>query len=172
MKFLNNTILVLLLSTTVLFTSCKKDDDGGGGGDAGSGTVIAKVNGNSFASMEIASTASQSSGGSTTTITLQGSDASGKGIFVIINGFDGTGSYEFSDSNVFVTATYVEANVSNPTNSQTWSAPYENSGVVGEVNISEKTATNIKGTFNFNAKNVNGDGSVVNITEGSFNLDF
>ena len=172
MKFFNNSILVLLLSTTVLFTSCKKDDDGGGGGAAGAGTVTAKVDGNNFTSMEIASTASQSTGGSTTTITLQGSDASGKGLFIIINGFDGTGTYEFSDSNVFVTATYVEANVNNPQNSQTWSAPYQDSGVVGEVNVSEKTDTTIKGTFNFTAKNVNGDGSLVNITDGSFNLDF
>ena len=156
----------------VSLTSCKKDDDGGGGGAAGSGTVVAKVGGSNFRSLEIASTASQSSGGGTTTITLQGSDADGKGIFIIINNYDGTGTYEFSDSNVFVTATYVEANINNPMDSQTWSAPYQNSGVVGEVNISEKTDTKIKGTFNFMAKNVNGDQSIKNITDGSFDLNF
>ena len=65
----------------------------------------------------------------------------------------------------------VEANINNPMNSQTWSAPYQDSGVVGEVKISEKTDTKIKGTFNFKAKNSN-DQSIKNITEGSFNLDF
>lgn len=156
----------------ISLNSCKKDDDGGGGGSAGSGTVVAKVGGSNFKSLEIASTASISTGGGSTTVTIQGSDANGKGIFIIINNFDGTGTYEFSDSNVFVTATYVEANINNPMNSQTWSAPYQDSGVVGEVNVSEKTDTKIKGTFNFMAKNVNGDNSIKNITDGSFNLSF
>ncbi len=172
MKTFKKSILVLMAIVAVSLTSCKKDDDGGGGGAAGSGTVVAKVGGSNFRSLEIASTASQSSGGGTTTITLQGSDADGKGIFIIINNYDGTGTYEFSDSNVFVTATYVEANINNPMDSQTWSAPYQNSGVVGEVNISEKTDTKIKGTFNFMAKNVNGDQSIKNITDGSFDLNF
>lgn len=173
MKIITKSILVTFLSFSFLMaTSCKKDDDGGSGGNAGSGTISAKVNGDSFTSMEIASTATLTTGGSTTTVVLQGSDADGKGIFIIMNGFEGTGTYEFSDSNVFVTATYVEANVSNPQNTQTWSAPYQNSGIVGEVNVSEKTDTTIKGTFNFTAKNVNGDGSLVSITDGSFNLDF
>jgi len=170
MKTLKNLILVLLVSLAV--TACsKKDDDGGDGGTAGSGEVTAKVDGSSFSSLEIASTASISSGGNTV-VTLQGSDASGKGIIIIINPFDGVGTYEIGDSSVFTLATYVEANASNPQNSQTWSAPYEDSGVVGEINVSEKTDTNIKGTFNFKAKNVNGDQSIKNITNGSFNLSF
>src|SRR5690606_28357350 len=172
MKTFKKSILVLMAVVAVSLTSCKKDDDGGGGGGAGSGTVVAKVGGSNFKSMEMASTASITTGGGSTTVTIQGSDANGKGIFIIINNFDGTGTYEFTDSNVFVTATYVEANINNPMNSQTWSAPYQDSGVVGEVNVSEKTDTKIKGTFNFMAKNVNGDNSIKNITEGSFNLNF
>ncbi len=174
MKFINKTILVLMAVVAVSLTSCKKDDDGGdgGGGQAGSGTVVAKVNGSGFTSMEIASTASITNAGGTSTVSLQGSDASGKGIFIIINSFEGTGTYEFSDSNVFVVATYIEVDINNPQNSQTWSAPYQGSGIVGEVVVSEKTDTNIKGTFNFTAKNVNGDQSLRNITDGSFNLNF
>ena len=171
MKTFKKSILVIMAIVAVSLTSCKKDDDGGGGGGAGSGTVVAKVGGSNFKSLEMASTASETNAGGSTTITIQGSDANGKGIFIIINNFDGTGTYEFSDSNVFVNATYVEANINNPMNSQTWSAPYQNSGVVGEVKVSEKTDTKIKGTFNFKAKNSN-DQSIKNITEGSFNLDF
>jgi hypothetical protein len=172
MKTFKNLFLVFFVALAVSVTSCKKDDDGGSGGNAGAGTIAARVNGNDFSSLEIASTASQATGSNGTTITLQGSDASGKGIFLIINGFDGTGTYELSDSNVFVVATYVEANASNPQNSQTWSAPYDGSGVVGEINISEKTETTIKGTFNFSPKNVNGDQSIKTITDGSFDLSF
>src|SRR5690606_23470071 len=131
MKTFKKSILVLMAVVAVSLTSCKKDDDGGGGGGAGSGTVVAKVGGSNFKSMEMASTASITTGGGSTTVTIQGSDANGKGIFIIINNFDGTGTYEFTDSNVFVTATYVEANINNPMNSQTWSAPYQDSGVVG-----------------------------------------
>ncbi len=172
MKTFNKTILVLLAVVAISFTSCKKDDDGGGGGNAGSGTIAAKINGSSFSSMEVASRATISTNGGSTTLILQGSDASGKGIFINMFNYDGVGTYEFSDSNVFLSATYVETNISNPQNTQTWTAPYDGSGVIGQVKISEKTDTNIKGTFNFTGKNVNGEESLRNITEGSFNLNF
>ncbi len=168
MKTFNKTVLVLLAVVAISFTSCKKDDNGGGGGSAGAGTVAAKINGNGFNSMELASRATLSSG----TLILQGSDATGKGIVITMYNYDGVGTYEFSDSNVFLVGTYIETDVNNPQNSKTWTAPYEGSGVVGEIKISEKTDTNIKGTFNFTGKNVNGDNSLRNITDGSFDLKF
>lgn len=168
MKTLNKTILVLMAVFALSLTSCKKDDDGGGDGSAAAGTVSAKVDGSSFKSLEMTSFATLTS----STLILQGSDTSGKAISIVMNNYDGPGTYEFSDSNVFVVGTYIQTDINNPTNSQTWTAPYENSGVVGEINISDKTDTNIKGTFNFKAKNSNGDGSMKNITDGSFNLKF
>ncbi len=168
MKIFNKTILVLMAVAAISLTSCKKDDDGGGGGQAGAGTIAAKINGSSFSSMELASRATLASG----TLILQGSDASGKGIFITMNNYDGVGTYEFSDSNVFLVGTYIETDINNPQNSQTWTAPYESSGIVGEIKISEKTDINIKGTFNFTGKNVNGDQSLRNITDGSFDLKF
>lgn len=168
MKTFNKIILVLTAVVAMTLTSCKKDDDGGGGGSAAEGTVSAKVDGNNFNSMEMASFATLTSG----TLILQGSDASGKGISIIMNNYEGVGTYEFTDSNVFLVATYVEANINNPTQSQTWTAPYEGSGVIGELKISEKTDLGIKGTFSFTAKNSNGDQSLKNITDGTFNLKF
>jgi hypothetical protein len=173
MKVFNKTILVLLAVVAISFTSCKKDDDGGGGGgQAGSGQIVAKVNGSDFSSMEIASRATLTAGGGSTTLLLQGTDASGKGFVITMYNYEGVGTYEFTDSNVFLVGIYVEANVNNPMDTQNWSAPYEGSGIVGEIKISEKTDTSIKGTFNFTAKNVNGDQSLRNITDGSFNLNF
>lgn len=168
MKTLNKTILVLMAVVAVSLTSCKKDDDGGGGGSAASGTVSAKVNGSNFNSMEMASFATLSSG----TLILQGSNAAGEGISIVMNNYDGVGTYEFTDSNVFVVGTYIEVDVNNPMNAQTWTAPYQDSGIVGELKISEKTDTKIMGTFNFTAKNSGGDGSLRNVTDGSFNLNF
>lgn len=155
---------------SLALTSCKKDDDGGEDPSANEGTLTASVDGNSFTSLEIATVANEVSANGNTTITIQGSDASGKGIILIINGFDGTGTYELRDDNVFIVANYVEANVSNPTATQTWTAPYQDSGVVGQIQISAKTATNIQGTFNFDAQNPN-DSTIKNITNGSFNMD-
>lgn len=171
MKTLNKTFLVLLAIAAVTFTSCSKDDEGGSGGEAAAGTIEAKVGGSTFKSMTQTSTASYVSGGGSTTVTLQGSDASGRAIYIAIGGFDGEGTYQLTDSNVFISAIYTEANVNDPMNTKTWNAPYQDSGIVGEVKISQITDSNIKGTFTFKGKNMAGDGSIKNLTDGSYNLN-
>ncbi|MFC7356626.1 DUF6252 family protein [Jejudonia soesokkakensis] len=169
MKNLKRIALTFFVSVAMI--ACKSDDDAGSGGNAGNGKVQAKVNGSDFESNRDFTVANQSSSGSSTTVTIQGSDNDGKGIVLVINGFEGEGSYDIGGSNtVFVVATYVEANASNPMNSQTWSAPFD-STVAGEVNVTSVTSSKIEGTFNFNAKN-NNDNSMRNITEGSFNVNF
>lgn len=164
-------ILALTFFVSLLVFSCKKDDDGGDGGDAAAGTITAKVNGANFSSNTSFTVANKVTAGGTTTVTLQGSNNDGKGIVLIINGFEGTGSYNIGGgANVFVTGSYVEANAGNPQASQTWMAPFD-ATVAGEINISEVNDTKIKGTFNFNAKNTN-DNSTRNITDGSFDINF
>lgn len=164
-------ILSLILFVGLAFTACKSDDDGGDGGSADVGTMTATVAGNSF-SGNIVAIANQISAGGNTSVTLQGSDDQGRAIIIIINAFDGTGTYEISvDNTIAITASYTEADVSNPVNSQSWQAPYAGGGVSGEVNVSEVTDTTIKGTFNFTGKNASDD-STKNITNGQFNLAF
>ncbi|HZW62464.1 MAG TPA: DUF6252 family protein [Flavobacteriaceae bacterium] len=162
----------MLLAAVVLFTtvsSCSSDDDGGGGGQAAQGTITAKIDGVSFTSLEMTSFASVTTAGGQTTLVMQGNTSS-QAINIVINGYDGEGTYELSDNNVFRTASYIEPNVNNPVDTQTWTAPYENSGLAGEINISEETETAVKGTFSFTGKNSNDD-SIKTITEGSFNLE-
>jgi hypothetical protein len=161
----------LILFVSLAMFACKSDDDAGDGGNAGNGSVQAKVNGSNFESNRDFTVASQTSSGSTTTVTIQGTNNDGKGIVLIINGFEGEGTYSVGGNNmVFVVGTYVEADISNPMNTQTWSAPFDTS-VAGEVNVTSVTSTKIEGSFNFNAKN-NNDNSMRNITDGSFNVDF
>ncbi|WP_163517884.1 DUF6252 family protein [Gelidibacter japonicus] len=160
-----------LLLITVVFASlmsCSKDDNGGDGSDAASGIIKAKVEGAQFSSMEITSFASKTSGGGQNTLVLQGNTAS-QGINITIFGYEGVGTYELKDSNVFIIASYIEPKISDPTNSPTWSAPYQDSGVVGEIKISEETSTHVIGTFKFKAKSTTNN-SMKNITDGSFNL--
>lgn len=164
-------LFILTLFVASVFTfSCKSDDDGGGGGSAAEGTISAKIDGNGFTSVEMATFATISGG----SIQIQGNTGgtSSKAIVMTITSYDGVGTYPIGGgANVFNVASYVETEVdlSDPTNPNvvTWAAPYDDTQV-GEINISEVTDTHIKGTFSFKAKNE--AQNIKNITEGSFNI--
>ncbi len=165
----------MFLFLTFGFTSCSDDDDGGSGGNAANGTVVGTVDGTVVQSESMLSFANKVTSGPTDAFTLQGTDNSGKGFQFTINGYDGVGTYTFGDGNVVqaisVVGNYIEANASDPMNSQTWTAPFDDNSVRGEINFSSDDGSNIQGTFEFEAKNPN-DNSIVNITNGSFNLDY
>ena len=170
MKNYLSTLSVILLGLFIGFTSCSSDDDGGPDANTSAGTISAKIDGNSFQSQQLLSRATQVEVGAATSIILQGTDNSGKGFNLNITGFTGTGTYEIGGVNsIFVIANYVEGNPTNPLATQTWTAPYDNDDLRGTIIFTEATATNVKGTFAFTAKNPN-DNSVINVTEGAFNL--
>lgn len=174
MKTIKRTMSLMLIALALIFTgvSCSSDDDGGDGGEAANGTIQAKVDGSNFSSNPQLSAATQVNAGGTTTITVQGNDNSGKGIVIVMNGVTGEGTYQIGGgANVSISVSYIEANASNPQATQIWQAPFD-STVAGEISISEFTTTKVKGTFNFTGKNVNGDNSTKEITDGSFNMDF
>ena len=164
--------LLILSFVSLAIASCsKKDDDGGDNNNVEVGTLTAKVNGANFSGSVVA-IATETTVAGTTIIRLQASDASGKAIVILINAYTGENTYEISDANTSVnTASYTETNINNPASSPSWVAPFNSSGKVGEVTISEKTATTIKGTFNFEGKEQNGT-SMKSITDGKFNLEF
>ena len=165
--------MLLLVIASAVTMSCSKDDDGGGGGSAAEGTITAKVNGTTVTTLEMVTFANVESG----TLTMQGNTGgtSSKAFVFTIFGYEGEGTYELGGgANVFNVASYQETEVdlANPTapEIQIWSAPFDDT-VAGEINISEETETHIIGTFSFEAKDVNGDQSMRNITEGSFNIE-
>ena len=171
MKIIKNTLYLAVICLSLVFTGCSKNNDDGGGTTAGSGTLTAKVDGSNF-SGDVVALATEITAGGVTTVRLQASDATGKAILILINAFNGVGTYEFSTaSSIAHIATYTEANISNPQATMSWVAPYASSGLVGQVVVSEKTATTVKGTFNFKGKEQNGS-SIKDITEGSYNLEF
>lgn len=166
-------MLLVLAVVMVSITSCSKDDDGGSSGPAAEGTIVAKVNGTSVTTLEMVTFANVSSG----TLMLQGNTGgtSSKAFAFTIIGYEGAGTYDLGGGpNVFNTAAYIETEVdlANPANPdvQTWQAPFDDT-LAGEINISEETETHVIGTFSFQSKNVNGDQSMRNITEGSFNIE-
>lgn len=174
MKTMKPLQLMILLFALGLFTfSCKSDDDGGGGGDAGAGTITAKVDGTHYTTMEMVTFAT-SSGSSLIISGNTGTGTPTRAFTLNVMMADGVGTYPIGGgSNIFTTASYTEVTVdpSNPMNAETltWQAPYSDAQA-GEVKISELTSTHVKGTFHFKAKNVLGNNSIKNISEGSFNV--
>jgi hypothetical protein len=166
MKTIKKLGFVLVLAVTTILTSCSSDSNGGGG-SAAEGTLKAKVAGSNYTSMQAATFATSQSG----MLIIQGSDATGKAIQLMVAA-NAVGTYQISDdAGISAIGSYTEANISNPSASQTWAAPYENSGAAGSITISEITATNVKGTFTFTGKNQAGTDTKA-ITDGSFNVNF
>lgn len=171
MKNLRQIMLLVMAVATVSLTSCSKDDDGGSGGGAAQGTIVAKVDGTSVTTIEMATFAHLVSGN----LQIQGNTGgtSSKAFMITIIGFDGVGTYPIGGgANIFNIAAYVETEVdlSNPTQPDvtTWQAPYDDTEV-GEIKISEITSTHIIGTFKYKAK-TEGE-NYKDITEGSFNIE-
>jgi len=162
-------VLLVMLACTIAVTSCKKSEDGGPGGDAAPGTIKAKIDGASFASLKMTSIANRVNVGGKSIITVQGNESSGKAIVLVMNGVDGPGTYAIGGgANISISASYTEVNIANPTATKIWQAPFDSS-VAGEVKIAELTDAAIKGTFTFTAKNTT-ENSLREITAGAFNM--
>ncbi|GGD14353.1 DUF6252 family protein [Flavobacterium orientale] len=174
MKSIKLICALLIAGSFSFFTSCSSDDNGGGGGNAAAGTIKAKVDGTNVTTMEMVTLANQVG----TMLSIQGNTGgtSSKAFVLNVTTFDGVGTYDIGGTLGLgqANASYTEFNVnlSNPAASETniWSAPYTGGDKVGEINVSEITATHIKGTFSFSAKNSD-DNSMKQITEGSFNVE-
>lgn len=176
MKTIKFFALLCLITMPFAITSCSSDDDGGGGGDAALNTIKAKVNGNWVTTLEMVTFANQV--GSMLAIQGNTGGTSSEAFVLNVIAYDGVGTYDIGGGSTGLgqaNASYTEIQVdpSNPMDFQQtiWSAPYEGGEKVGEINVSEVTDDYVKGTFHFTAKNPD-DGSTVNITEGSFNIEF
>ena len=158
--------LLFMVASLLALTGCKSDDDGGDDGAAAAGTIEASIDGAAFTSLDLTSIATLANGN----LIIQGNDADGRSIVMTIFSYDGEGTYEFTGADILIlhTANYIEADIANPMNSQTWSAPFDTT-LAGSVSISTETADSIQGTFEFTARNPN-DMSTVEVTAGSFNL--
>lgn len=176
MRNLKQFMLFVMIGSLITLTSCSSDDDSGdgGGGSAASGTLSARIDGTSYQSMEISSSATITAVGGVNNLLIIASNSDGNAFALSIFGYEGAGTYKLTGADIAVTNTgsYTEADVSDPMNPsiEIWQAPYDNTEV-GEIVVTEETDTKVKGNFSFTGKNVNGDNSVKNIAEGAFNLD-
>lgn len=176
MRKLKQFVLLLVTVSLVTFSSCSTSDDGGGSGSAPSGLLTANVDGTPYQSFEISSSATVATVGSTKNLVIIASNSDGNAFALTVFGYTGAATYELTGANNAITnsASYSETkvNLSNPTAStiNIWQAPYD-ATKVGSITVSEETDSKVIGTFSFSCKNVNGDSSVKNITDGAFNLN-
>lgn len=168
MKSIKHLGFAIVLAVTTMVTSCSSSsDDGGGGGSTAVGTMKAKVAGANWSSMSMATSATHQN----SVLIVQGSDATGKAIQLMIAGVTAPGTFTISDtSNIQAIASYTQANISNPAASLVFATPYEGSGNVGTITVTALTATNVQGTFSFTGKNQNGSDTKA-ITNGVFNVN-
>lgn len=167
MRNIKNFMLLLMTISLVTLSGCSSDYNDGGG-SAAQGTITAKIDGASFTSIDIASMASLVA--ASNTLSLQGNDANGNSIIMFINGYNDTGTYNFDGNSIPLNiAIYLEIDINNPTNVETWTAPYQ-AALNGSVTITQESDDNIQVMFEFTGQNAN-DMSTKAITNGSFSLD-
>ncbi len=162
----------LLLLFTLVFTvlSCSTDDDGNDSGDtSGEGQITAQIDGSSFTSASISTSATVQSAGGNDSLIILGTNSDGQAIQITLLGFDGEGDYTISPTSAINAASYTEANVSNPTQTQSWQAPYAD-GPEGNVDVTSYDGSSIEGTFSFTGRNASDD-SLRAVTQGAFNID-
>lgn len=173
MKTFKQFVLLLTLISVVTLTSCSTDEDGGDG-SAPSGILTATVDGKSFKSWEISSSATVANAGGLKNLIIIASNSDGNGFAITIFGYEGEGTQELTGANLGVTniASYTstDVNLANPTASTTeiWSAPYDDTKS-GIVTITEESDSKVIGTFSFKAKDAT-SGNVIDVTNGAFNL--
>jgi hypothetical protein len=161
MKTFGNFLLISFLAVSLLSGCSKKDDDNTEPETNTPTTALTcKVNGTSWpASLAVVAT---NSGG---ILTVTGSDSNAKQCQVIIYDANGAGTYTLGGS-------LTNPNTGRWTEGLNATDTYTTSVGLGEgtAEITELTATSVKGTFQFTAKNTEGTG--VTITEGSFDAKF
>lgn len=154
-------LIPVIFAALIVFTSCSKDDDEGENNNNNpnptTGAMTCKVNGTAWTAT-LAVVATNANG----LLTVTGSDSNAHQCQATVFNHTGVGSYPLGGSMTNPnTGRWTEGLGQNDTYSTMLGLG------TGTIEITEITATNVKGTFSFTAKN--GAGTEVSITEGSFN---
>lgn len=153
----------------ISFTSCSKDDDGGSDPDGGTGTFSAKVNGDSFTSLEGTVAGQITQSGPTKVFAISAGTKQSQNLQMIVTTFDGVGTYDLNFVNIG-TYSYLP-NPSNPDPSTvviftTGNGQSSN----GQLKVSSFDGDVAKGTFSFTAYNLDNLSQSVSVSEGEFNI--
>ncbi|MEZ4858552.1 MAG: hypothetical protein R2781_07050 [Flavobacteriaceae bacterium] len=162
-------ILSFFLFASLVLTSCKKDDDGGGDPQAASGTMTAKVNGANFESLEGTVAAQESNSNGVRAIGISAGTVNSENLQMIIQNFDGVGTYELNIFNIGTYSYLPDPNNPDPSTVVVYMA-VNGTTSGGEVNISSYSSDRVKGTFSFTGYNIEDNTDTVQVTNGSFDI--
>lgn len=163
MKTMKNVMLVLLMSLAVIACN-KSDDDGGDDPQAGDGTLTAKIDGVNYTAT-LGITARVSGSGASQAFAVSGGTNDSENLQVIINGFDGEGTYEISLLNIGTYSYLPDPSNPDPSTVVIYTASS------GELKVSSYDGTTAQGTFKFSAANLSNPSDTVEVTNGEFNID-
>lgn len=151
------------------FTSCSKDDDGGSDPAGGTGTFSAKVNGESFASMEGTVAGEITQSGPTKVFGISGGTQKSQNLQIIVTTFDGVGTYDLNFMNIGTYSYLPDPNNPDPNTVVIYTTSNGQSSN-GQLKVSSFDGDVAKGTFSFTAYNLDNPSESVSITEGEFNI--
>lgn len=158
---------VAFLALALSFASCSSDDGGGSTSGAGNGTIKATVDGKTITTLKLGSYA-YISDSPYKTLSVAGSDASGKAFSIQVNPYSGAGTYTVDNADGLVVFSYSALDMNNPQNqNNTWVSAGD--GTTGTLTVTESTDKVVKGTFTF--KGVNSAGTYKDVKNGSFNVE-
>lgn len=147
---------LFIFSTIFIFSSCSKD------GVSASAYFDAKLNGKNYNCSGVYAYATNFSD----TYNIYGvadENKTGKAIYIAISKTDGVGTYQLTDSKHFA--------LFQDENGVGYRSDFK--GGSGEVQITAKTATNVKGKFKCVVQEKpNGSGKSATFTEGEFSVEF
>lgn len=150
--------LSILLFATLLWVGCTDDSNNPSGGDE---FLTAKVDGADFSSFEDSIGASIGTGGAGDVLAVQGSNNSGDYIRINITSYTGVGTYTTGDAITNVSS----LSYGSVTPLAAWTTTFDIGN--GTVEITEDSATHVKGTFSFTGLN-SSDSTNKTITQGEF----
>lgn len=169
MKTITQLSYAFFLFASLALASCSGDDDNGnpnnnGGGNASGEYVKAKVDGADFASTNAADVV-QAIKPMPTTLSVQGSNNTGEFIQIMINNYNGAGTYTLNE----MQSGYIQYGALNP---QGTYSSIMGDGASGEVTVTSDNGSTVEGTFHFVGKLVGEGDGTKNVTEGKFKANF
>lgn len=170
MKIFNKAIFVLMAVVAVNFTSCSKDDDGGSDPSGGTGTFLARVNGDSFTSLEGTVAGQITESGPTRVFSISAGTSQSENLQMVVTTFDGVGTYDLNFTNI---GTY--SYLPDPSNPDPSTVVIFSTGngqpSNGQLKVSSLEGNIAKGTFSFTAYNLNNPSQSTSVTDGEFNIE-
>ncbi|WP_271393690.1 hypothetical protein [Aequorivita sinensis] len=170
MKTFNKIFLFLMSVLAISLTSCSKDDDGGQDPTGGTGTFKAKVDGDSFNSLNGTVVGEITQSGPTKSFVISAGTSDSENLQMVITTFDGVGTYDLNFINIG-TYSYLP-DPSNPDpNTVVIYTTGNGQSTNGEIKVSSFENNIAKGTFSFTAYNLDNLSQSVSVTEGEFNIE-